>query len=265
MRIVVTGSDGYIGSNLCKSLRNDRHDVLGLDKATGDNLNSPKIPDRIRKFRPDWIIHLAALPAIIACEENKEQATYDNVKTTEIVSEIGLELDCPIMFSSSQASKNPESSHYAWCKKESEDTLKLVNGGYILRFSNIYGGDRYLEKKSSVMANFGNAFLSGKPLVLNGDGSQGRDFLHMDDLAQVMTDLMNFQPTRMYSLDVGTGISTPLLDVAEIFGCEYTLNPDSSTIGLESNFADTGMMEKLIGYHPRPRMEEWIKEIKCQK
>lgn len=264
MRIVVTGSEGYIGTNLCKSLRNLSYEVMGLDKINGGDILWDDIEERITKFRPDWIIHLAALPSIAACEENKEQATLENVKTSEVISDIAVNIGCPVIFSSSQASKDPASSHYALCKFEAEKIFRFMNGGYILRFSNIYGGGGYVEKKNSVMASFVKAYKKGEPLIANGDGAQGRDFLHMDDLSQIIIDLMNFAPTKMYDMDVGTGVATSILDVVKMFDCKYTLNPDSGLVGLESNFADTTMMENLIGYYPRPKMKEWIKEItKC--
>jgi nucleoside-diphosphate-sugar epimerase len=263
VRVVVTGSEGYIGTNLCKLLRSFNFDVLGLDKVNdGGDIVWDGIEDRIRSFKPDWIVHLAALPAILACEENKEQATIDNVKTTEIISDIASELNCPVMFSSSQAAKNPKSSHYAWCKNESEEILNTINSGYIMRFSNIYGGCKYLEKKSSVMALFAKAYLLDKLLVVNGDGKQGRDFLHVDDLIKIISDLMNITPTKMYTIDIGTGIATSILDVVKMFGDNYIYNPDSSSVGLESNFADTTMMKRLVDYVPVPRMKEWIEEIK---
>jgi nucleoside-diphosphate-sugar epimerase len=261
MRIIITGSSGYIGNNLCKALRSLNHDVMGIDKITGDNINSIGVKELIVKFKPDWIVHLAALPSILACEEHKEQATYDNVKTTEVISEAASEIGCPVMFSSSQAAKNPESSHYAWCKHESETLLNEMNSGYVLRFSNIYGGDNYAEKKSSVMAQFVKAYREGKALVANGNGSQGRDFLHLNDLLNVMIDLMDVPPSTMHTLDVGTGIATSILDIIKMFNCPYILNTNSSSVGIESNFADVIMMKLLIGYAPKPRMREWVKEI----
>ena len=50
MRVVVTGSAGYIGSNLCRSLRGLNHDVLGLDKTNGGDILWDDITNRITKL-----------------------------------------------------------------------------------------------------------------------------------------------------------------------------------------------------------------------
>ena len=51
-----------------------------------------------------------------------------------------------------------------------------------LRFSNVYGPLSW--SKGSVVAKFAKRALAGQPLVINGDGSQTRDFLYVEDLAE---------------------------------------------------------------------------------
>ena len=53
-----------------------------------------------------------------------------------------------------------------------------------LRFGNVYGP--YSDRKSSVVAAFIKRALAGEPLEIYGDGSQSRDFIHVDDLVRAI-------------------------------------------------------------------------------
>ncbi|RYH01055.1 NAD-dependent epimerase/dehydratase family protein [Salipiger sp. IMCC34102] len=53
-----------------------------------------------------------------------------------------------------------------------------------LRFSNIYGPRSW--RKGSVVAAFIRQALAGEPITVNGDGSQTRDFIHVNDLTRAI-------------------------------------------------------------------------------
>ena len=87
-----------------------------------------------------------------------------------------------------------------------------------LRFSNVYGPLSW--SKGSVVAHFAKQALTGKPLVLNGDGSQTRDFLHVEDLAEVIA-LSVFAALPIDALgrpcNVATGVQTRIADLAQLY------------------------------------------------
>lgn len=89
-----------------------------------------------------------------------------------------------------------------------------------LRFSNVYG--RRSWSKGSVVALFCKNLVEGKPLTVNGDGKQTRDFLHVDDLVAVIAQLAAGDTTFAAkddifgrALNVATGVQTPIIDLAE--------------------------------------------------
>lgn len=89
-----------------------------------------------------------------------------------------------------------------------------------LRFSNVYGKRSW--SKGSVVALFCKNLIEGKPLTINGDGMQTRDFLHVDDLASVIvqlaagdTPLSTEEDIFGRALNVATGVQTPIVDLAE--------------------------------------------------
>ena len=71
-----------------------------------------------------------------------------------------------------------------------------------------------------MVAHFAKQALTGKPLVLNGDGSQTRDFLHVEDLAEVIA-LSVFAALPIDALgrpcNVATGVQTRIADLAQLY------------------------------------------------
>lgn len=67
MKVLVTGSSGFIGQALVRRLRLAGHDVAGLDRAPGattdhvcDILDANRLNDVVTGFSPDAVVHLAA-------------------------------------------------------------------------------------------------------------------------------------------------------------------------------------------------------------
>ena len=87
-----------------------------------------------------------------------------------------------------------------------------------LRFSNVYGPLSW--NKGSVVAHFAKRAIAGKPLVVNGDGTQTRDFLQVEDLADVIAYAAH-APLGADVLgapcNVATGIQTRIIDLAQMF------------------------------------------------
>ena len=77
MKIIVTGDKGFLGSRLIKRLQ-ENHDVAGLNRTVGDLSNLQVVYDYISTYKPDVVIHSAAIGDIGTCEENKELAYKSN-------------------------------------------------------------------------------------------------------------------------------------------------------------------------------------------
>ena len=94
MRILVTGSTGLVGTQIVSDLTKQNHDVYScynLSKPKHGNpihldlLNKEKILDVIPKYKPESIIHLAAMTGVDQCEEQPDTAMKINSEATEIL------------------------------------------------------------------------------------------------------------------------------------------------------------------------------------
>lgn len=97
-RLLITGATGLLGARACLLAAQAGHPVLGVARnacaempgveLVSADLSSQGAADEIAKdFRPDWIIHCAALPDIDRCEREPEEAHLQNVGMTEWVAQ----------------------------------------------------------------------------------------------------------------------------------------------------------------------------------
>ena len=91
MRILITGSEGQLGTELRRLLEPTRHDVLGVD-VVGDG-GRVDLSDRgavlgcVTSWRPELILHGAAFTAVDRCEEDPELAYRANALATRFVAD----------------------------------------------------------------------------------------------------------------------------------------------------------------------------------
>jgi dTDP-4-dehydrorhamnose reductase len=72
MRIIITGGKGVLGRTLCRNLA--RHELLVADLPETDITSPAAIDTVIRDFKPDTLIHAAAMTAVDACEVHPDLA-----------------------------------------------------------------------------------------------------------------------------------------------------------------------------------------------
>ena len=262
-RILLTGSEGYIGINIREYFRDgSEYEIIGVDSRMGSNAEEYV---NFENDGIDAIVHLAATSGVVPCDRDPQEAIINNFWTCQNMFQSALIHNIPCIFTSSQAAKNPQSSMYALTKYTSEVTANIfLDKGAdikVLRLTNVYGGLGYLRKKKTVVQKFAIATMNGEPKIINGDGSQVRDFIHVNDVCRAIHLALESKVIDI-PLDIGTGIGTSVLELAKMFGGEFTFNPDSDTIGLVSNIADINDAKKYLSFETVHKLESYIKAIR---
>jgi nucleoside-diphosphate-sugar epimerase len=258
--VVVMGSEGYIGENLCKYLLGKRMGVFQFDSKTGQHAENFHTLGTNMNF----IVHLAAFPGIINCTLDFDRAVTENISSAFNVFRMAYIQKIPCIFASSQAAKEPYDNLYASIKRIIEVEADRLNRRgadiRIFRLTNVYGGYKYLEKKNTVIKKFIMAQRKNKPLMINGDGSQVRDFTHVNDVCDAIYKCMLRERGFLSPVDIGSGEGVSVLELAKMISEKLTFLPESDTIGISRSVANPKMAERLFGFTAKHKLSEYLRK-----
>lgn len=127
----------------------------------------------------------------------------------------------------------------------------------VLRFSNVYGPGS--KKKHSVVASFIKNIINGSEVFINGDGSQTRDFLYVDDLVDAILCCIQLRTNgEIFQIASGveTSISALLCVIQEIYKTKGVHSIDkmyrSNLIGdVQRNYSDISKARKFLKWTPK--------------
>lgn len=254
MRILITGGAGFIGANLVRACESKDHDVIVLDDlSTGhvsnlDGTNAQFIhgsitdPDVVDTAvqAADSIVHLAARGSVPRSIENPVATHVVNATGTLNVLDSARRADGRqvIMASSSSVyGANPElpkresgatrpMSPYAASKLAAEGYALAYGTAYGLptlafRFFNVFGPfQRAGHAYAAVIPAFVDAALRGEPLTVHGDGTQSRDFTHVDTVCATICDAFESRTSSPDPVNLAFGTRTSLLRTIDILAEE---------------------------------------------
>ena len=211
MKVLVTGHKGYIGSKLYAELKKLDYDVVGIDLKDGKSIDGC-LPNQ--QF--DCVFHLAALPSVQFSVERPCYSLKNNVFCTSLLLNWAKNHGVrTFVFSSSAAAANP-SSPYGLQKRMSEMECKLYSELYglntvSLRYFNVYSEDQpFSGAYSTVISSWMHMIRTNRPLRIDGNGEQTRDFIHVDDVVRCNISCIGSKNLLGNVLDVGTGKSVSL-------------------------------------------------------
>ena len=197
MKILLTGHKGFIGSVIYSRLKDKGYDITGID-----------IEDEIPDQKFDYIVHMGARTLIRLSKEKPYEYFLDNVGLSLKVLELARKHGSTIVFPTS-GSVAEATNPYSLSKKQIVEWIELYHNLYgvkrhILKFYNIYGPT---SRKGAVFL-FCNASLRNEPVTIYGDGTHVRDFIHVDDVARGIEDIVNGKvPEGSHEIGTGRGTS----------------------------------------------------------
>ena len=274
MRTVVTGGAGFIGSNLVDALVARGDDVLVVDDfATGKreflNPEATLLEHDIRepyRAEADVVFHLAAQADVQTSMQRPEYDAAVNVVGT--VNVLSATPGAQVIFSSSGGAGYGECpvpadedapflplSPYGIAKKCGEAYLlgwnRIHGTSHVpLRFANVYGPRQDAGLEGGVVAIFLQRMARNEPTTIFGDGTQGRDFVYVDD---VVAALLASVGKSGGPYNVGTGEATTVAQLheaaAEVAGVEDAPRFEEARLGdVHRSVLDVGRIERELGW-----------------
>ena len=237
MNILLTGSDGFVGSHLFHQLK-EEHDVIGFDIKNGHDILNSELPKDI-----DLVIHLAGLSGV---KDSLNRPT-DYWKTNVIGTQRLFEHyeNTRIIYASSSTAHEPWKNPYAMSKYSMEQLFHINSLG--LRFTTVYGPG---ARKDMLIPQI----LKGKVNYINVNHS--RDFIHVNDLVTAIETVMKIDLRGV--IDIGTGESHKLVDIVDYFKIDYDKKMGDETERLD-NKADISIMEDY-NWSAKTDLYKYIKE-----
>ena len=274
-RCLITGHMGYIGSRLYQRLKDEGHEVMGADLRADKAEECLDIRKHLffrhkpwPKFKPEYIFHLAAQPSVQWSIENPSTALSHNVHGSSAVLDFARHVDAKrVIFASSAAvygASSPYGLHKLMTEMECSLYAKLYGVDTVsLRYFNVYSEDqKYGGSYSTVIAAWMEMLRRNQPLRLDGDGTQTRDFIYLDDVIDANIFCMNHEDKMAgLSFDVGTGTETSLNEVRDIVSqyCEPEWHNAKSRLGdIQFSKANTEVLESL-GWKAKVNIVEGLK------
>jgi UDP-glucose 4-epimerase len=290
MRIMLTGANGFVGIQAVEQLRG-RHEVLALDAlrycpwrveaGDGVELAALDLRDRastqatIARFRPEAIIHLAAIHFIPECEHKPDEAVSINVEATvNLLS--ACPADCRFVFASTAAVYAPsEVPHheaksqigpmdvYGFTKLWGEDLVRYyaAKGGFeavVVRLFNVVGPG---ETNPHLLPEIIKQLKQGTRTLKLGNTTPKRDYIHVADAAAGFI-AAGTRPLadgeQVVTANLGTGseysVDEVVMKIGEVIGEPVTIETDPTKVRQSDRphlCADNRQMRATFGWAPQ--------------
>lgn len=297
MRILVTGGAGFIGSHIVDALVDRGHRVTVLDNLSsgqeenlnrrakfikGDVTSQKKLESVFKRVEPEAIFHLAAQINVRASVEHPtidaECNILGSLRLIDMAAKAGVK---KFIFSSTGGAMFGDDTQYPANEDEPATPLspyglaKLTIEKYLdfyhrerglpyisLRYGNVYGPRQNPHGEAGVIAVFTSLMLDGKAPVINGDGTQTRDYVYVGDVVKANVAALESEISEGI-FHIGTNKET---DVNEIFrlvnwqfgkAFEATHGPAKSG-EVKRSALDASKAEALLAWKPEVDISEGI-------
>lgn len=249
MKVLITGGAGFIGSNLAHGLVSRGHSVTVIDDlSTGDKDNLAGIPVELIEAGlsdetalalglkgADAVVHLAARGSVPRSLADPMATHQANVNATLALLEALRQEPRHLIFSSSSSVYGDNTAlpkdEDLWVSPVSPyGASKLASEAYVLayqksfqipalafRFFNVYGPRQKADHDyAAVVPKFIWSVLSGQPIMVNGDGTQTRDFTYIDTVVDLLAQALEKKTTSNRPVNLALGRQESLLTLISL-------------------------------------------------
>lgn len=136
------------------------------------------------------------------------------------------------------------------------------------RYQNVYGpGQSLTNPYTGILSIFSNRIKSHKGINIFEDGKETRDFVYIDDVVDATIAGMEVAEANGHVFNVGTGIATDVLTVAQTLCKHYGIDVPLTVSGnyrlgdIRHNFADISQAKQILGFQPKWTFDAGIKQF----
>jgi dTDP-glucose 4,6-dehydratase len=300
LRIVISGSLGFVGSHLCDRLLADGHSIVGIDNLiTGSTRNvehlrhesqfeqiEANVCDPVRIDGPlDGVMHLASLASPVDYLSNPIETLEVGSTGTRNMLELARQHGARFLLTSTSEcygdpTVHPQVETY-WgnvnpvgprsCYDESKRYAEALTMAYhrthglqttTARIFNTYG-PRMALNDGRVVPAFIDQALRNEPITVFGDGTQTRSFCYVSDLVDGLVRL--FFSSERYPVNLGNPVEWRIIDFARHIR-ELTGTPAPIVFkplpedDPKQRQPDISKARRILGWEPRVELDEGLRE-----
>jgi nucleoside-diphosphate-sugar epimerase len=234
MIVLITGHLGFIGSNLKSHLEGLNHTVLGIDLKSSQDILTCDFP------QCDIVIHLAGIGGVRESFDDPAKYWINNVEGTKRV--LNFYKDTRVIVAGSSSQYEPHLNPYAATKHVIE---KIPHQQVcFMRLHTVYSSTPRVNM-------FFDKLIKG---TLEYVTDHERDFIHIDDVCDAITLLIN--SNIIGPVDVGTGVSIKIKDIRPDLPINH-----NTPLERKKTLADTSLL-KSLGFSPTHSVNEFLKTLK---
>jgi len=298
MKYLVTGGLGFVGNELVRQLRRQQHEVAILDNR---NRVAPRIEDledvpvlevditdtagtqaAVRRVRPDFVIHLAAIHFIPECNAHPERTLRVNVEGTlavlraahgagarkvVAVSSGAVYADSPVALA--ESSLVAPVDIYGHSKKMAEDIAEWYHGStglpvIMVRLFNVFGPR---ETNAHIIPEIIGQLRSSSTLRL-GNITPRRDFIFTEDAAEGLWRLVQAETAPFLRVNLASGSHASVRELIDhlgrLLGRAIQVETDPTRFRQADKAiqrSDIALLERLTGWRPRVTVEEGLRRL----
>jgi UDP-glucose 4-epimerase len=298
-KVLVTGGAGFIGSNLVRALLERGDDVRVLDNfSTGnrsnlEGLDIEVVEGELRSYErvhnavngTEIVYHLGALGSVPRSVQDPLTSSAVNIEGTLNVLLAARDAGVRrVVFSSSSSVYGPQEtlpvaegvaldplSPYGVAKLAAENYCVAFSRVYhrfeavVVRYFNVFGprqsaGSAY----AAVIPLFLTAIAEGRPITVNGDGEQRRDFTYVDNVVDGTLRAADTLGVSGRVFNVAASAPASVNELADtigvILGKEVIRHDAPSRAGdIRNSWADVTAAREALGWEPTVGLEEGLR------
>ncbi len=292
MRVLITGSSGFIGSNLIRMATSMNIDFTSLDLVGKPDIKCDIAQtnwEEIRLSDFNAVVHLAAKTSVPESFEDPKKFLNVNSIATEKLFRACVEQKVEkVIFASSAAvygssdkeikkigEEGKSESPYADTKLHGEEIARKLSTGntsfLCFRFFNVYGPFQKIDGAySAVVPAFIHKAILGKEIEIFGDGRQTRDFIHVNDVCSAIISSLATPICDFSVINVGSGLGISILELANVISglIELTGRPLPEVIfspgrlgDVRHSTADLNGLEKFLDTDDLTSLEVGLQDL----